>query len=153
MGKIYGAHPRVIWLWWLQSLLLVLIACLAMTVFFSLFSKSWFWGILGSLFLFSVVTLWYFRFRWKKYSFYIENNQLVISGGVLFTWEERMNIDRIQFMSRKISIFERILQLSRLQVALLGGKMLLYGLDKETADQFEEELKMSLSKEYTRERS
>lgn len=148
MEKEYIAHPRVIWLWWLQTLLIVLFVCLAATIFFPLFSERWIWVILGSLVIFSILSLVYFRFRWENYYFYIENAQLVIHGGVLFTWEDRTTIGHIQFITRKISIFERLLKLSTLQLSLLGGRIKLYGLDYPTVASLEQELEKRISKFY-----
>lgn len=132
----YGAHPRVIWLWWLRATLIALVACLTATIFLPLFSAAWVWIIVGSLVIFSFLVFWYFRLRWKKYVFFIENHQLIIRGGVLFTWERQTALSSIQFISTNVSIFERLFKLSTLNFSLSGGKLVLYGLDKETATLF-----------------
>lgn len=138
------ADPKLLWVWWIRAGLVTFLFCVITTLIFPVNSKQWIMGVVFFLLVFTILVLWYFPQWWKKYTFFIQDKEVIVQGGVLFTWEKRTMVKQVQFTIWKRSIVERFFGISSIQMALLGGQIKVVGLNddhqKWFLDQFEEDL-------------
>lgn len=133
MGSI-RPQPKVLTIWRIMLAIGICVPAFLNSVFFRITSPIWTWGTVIWMTAFLLLYLIYLPLRYRRLSFSVTSDRILLYGGVLYRSARMVPIARIQYTSLSANPFERIFGLCSLVVVMAGGRAVLPGLRRQDAE-------------------
>ena len=128
---------RALTVWRVRLTLIMLIPSFLVSLFFSMDSLYWKIGTGIWVGVFATLFFWYYPLKYKKLSFYLNEESLVIGCGVFYTRVKSMPLCNIQYVTLGQTLLQRVLQVKSVFIVAAGGWVYLPGVEKETANRLQ----------------
>jgi membrane protein YdbS with pleckstrin-like domain len=134
-------NPNALILWRGLHFAAAFFAAVLISVLFTPGSASWIFAISVLSLLFLAAYLFYLPLLFRRISFFIKNDKIIYSTGVLFRREIAVPVNAIQYTTVAQNAFAKSLGLSSLVITMAGGKLIIPGLNTSEAEKLAETLK------------
>ena len=117
---------------WRIRLCIIVIACAAVTSYFATpFSITWNVVTAGWATVFLFMYFLYYPAKYRRFSFYVDENRIIVKSGVIYRYEKYMDIDRVQYLNFVACPIQRIMGLNGVLILCAGSRIYIPCLDRE----------------------
>lgn len=142
----HKASKQILYIWWIEAFLAAFFLCALTSIIFDLFSPFWYVIMAIILVLFCFTFSFYLPKKYKKYSFSVFSDYILIHSGVFFTKTKHMPMENIQFVVKVTGIMDHFFGLRSITIRAAGGAARLYGMTAEEADEMMDQLVRQIEK-------